>query len=126
MRIVFLFILSFALTLNSAFAADPIPNAGNFILAGKNKGGLETSTLVKAIDTGLSGGLVTILKVLYNIGGVVALCVFLVMAIQLLTASPQRKGQLKESMMPYFTGLLLFVAGVPIAILIINIIITIF
>ena len=122
-------ILSFLVTTSLLFStsfADELPNAGNFILAGKNGGKINTAALVDKMDDSIGPGLVSILQLLYQIGAIVAICVLVFMGIKVLIASPQQKAQLKAGLFPYFTGLLLFIAGVPIAILIINIILSIF
>lgn len=118
MRIIFSIIFSLVLLFNTTFAA--IPNPGNFINAGQ-KGEVTTSDIIDAVDANLGGGLVSILQLLYKIGVAVAVCIFVFMGIQLLTTSPQQKAQLKASIFPFFVGLVLFIAGVPIAISIINI-----
>jgi len=126
MRVVFSFIFSFILLLNTSFAFE-FPNANIFIKAGTDPNNkLNTGSLIEALDQSLGNGLVGILKLLYNVGLVVSMGVLLFMGIQILLANPQKKAQLKASLTPYFVGLLLFVAGVPIAMLIINIFITIF
>lgn len=120
-----------ALTGTSLFAPEPdrykpsplVPNADNFILAGstnKNEN-LRTDVVVDNMDKSIGGGLVSILQLLYQIGLLVAVCVFAFMGVQFIIASPQQKAQLKASLYPYFIGLLLYVAGVPIATIIINI-----
>ena len=108
---------------------NPLPNAGNFIAAGRpiDENGnhrdlpLNTPELVDKMDESLGGGLVSILALLYKVGVLVAVCVFAFMGVKFVIASPQQKAQLKASLFPYFIGLLLFVAGVPIATAIINI-----
>lgn len=129
MRIVVSFILCFMLALTPALAANPtLPDANAFINAGLNNtvGGINTGTMISSVDTALSGGLTAILVLLYNIGLLVAVCVFSAMGILVLLANPYKKAELKASLYPYFIGLLLYIAGVPIAILIINIIISLF
>lgn len=122
-KAVFSIIFSLCLLLNSAFADYSLPfDATGFIKAG----GGTTSTILGQMDGALGGGLVSILVLLYQIGDIIAVCVMVSFGIQVLLASPQRKAQLKESLYPYFIGLLLYIAGVPIAVFIINIIITIF
>ena len=118
-------IVATSLLFTTSFA-DELPNAGNFILAGRDGGKINTSVLVDKMDDSIGPGLVSILQLLYQIGIIVAICVLVFMGIKILIASPQQKAQLKAGLLPYFTGLLLFIAGVPIAILIINIILSIF
>ena len=124
MRITFSLIFSFSLLIDSAFAFE-LPNPNNFINAGLNAE-ISTSKLIDKMDESLGGGLVGILKLLYSVGLVVGLGVFIYFGILLLITSPQRKAQLKASLAPYFVGLLLFAAGVPIAVLIIEILISFF
>ncbi len=125
MRIIFSLIFSFSLLIDSAFAVPELPNPNNFINAGLNAE-ISTSKLIDKMDESLGGGLVGILKLLYSVGLVVGLGVFIYFGILLLITSPQRKAQLKASLAPYFVGLLLFAAGVPIAVLIIEILISFF
>lgn len=125
-RIIGSVIISLALMLNTTYAgiwdALPLPHAGNFIRAGNNEtGNLNTANLVEKVDTSLNQGLTSILRLVYQIGGLVAVCVLAFMGVQFIIASPQQKAQIKASLVPYFVGLLFFLAGVPIAILIINI-----
>lgn len=108
-------------TINT-YTGNTLPNAGNFIEAGKNAGNnLNTANVVSKMDESIGSGLVSILALLYKIGALVAVCIFAFMGVQFVIASPQQKAQLKASLFPYFIGLLLFVAGVPIATAIINI-----
>lgn len=122
MRVIFSIIFSLILLFNSTFATDELPNGTYFIEAGHGK----VDEYVDAIDKGLGDGLVKILALLYQIGDVIAICVFIFFGIKYLIATPQKKADLKASMYPYFVGLLLYIAGVPIAILIINIFINVF
>lgn len=116
-------------TTRNTHTGNPLPNAGNFIAAGRpiDENGnhkdlpLNTPELVDKMDQSLGNGLVSILALLYKIGVLVAVCIFAFMGVQFVIASPQQKAQLKASLFPYFIGLLLFVAGVPIATAIINI-----
>ena len=126
MRVIFSIIFSLILLFNTTFAADEpfkLPFDGTaFIRAGSG----DVDEYVNAIDEGLGNGLVSILALLYQIGDVIAICVFIFFGIKYLIATPQKKADLKASMYPYFVGLLLYIAGVPIAILIINIFINVF
>jgi len=123
MRIVFSIIFCFLLFFNTAFAA--FPDANVFIRKGMEGDNL-TSTLVGYVDPGIGEGLEDILKLLYNVGVVVGVCIPTFIGVKMIISSPQQKAQMKASIFPYLVGLLLFVAGVPIAILIINIFIKIF
>ena len=122
MRFIFSIIFSLILLFNTTFAADELPNGTYFIEAGHG----EVDEYVDAIDKGLGDGLVKILELLYQIGDVIAICVFIFFGIKYLVATPQKKADLKASMYPYFVGLLLYIVGVPIAITIINIFINVF
>lgn len=121
-KAVFSIIFSLCLLLNSATAYSLPFDATGFI----KSGGSMTSSFIDSLDSALGVGLVSILTLLYQIGDIVAICVMVFFGIQVLIASPQKKAQLKSSLYPYFIGLLLYIAGVPIAVFIINIIITIF
>jgi len=124
-RIIFSIIFSLTILFSSSYAADnshSLPNAGIFIQAGINAGNnLTTQHVVNAMDQGIGFGFSDMLKLLYQIGTLIAVCVFAFMGVKFFIASPQQKAQLKESLVGFFVGLLFFVAGVPIAILIINI-----
>ena len=124
-RTIFSILISLSLLLSTASAAigDPvaIPNANNFINAGLSGREINTTDVVEAVDGSIGTGLISILQFLYQAGLLIAVCVFAFMGVQFVIASPQQKAQLKASLLPYFVGLLLFVAGVPIAIFIINI-----
>jgi len=136
--IIFSLILLFSLLTTNAYAFSFPFNGDYFIKSGNND---ETAKLIDAIDnglindegdgsskksTGLGNGLEAILVLLYQIGDVVAVCVFIYFGIMYLLATPQKKADLKASMYPYFVGLLLYIVGVPIAISIINIFINVF
>ena len=126
MRIILSLIFMMILSLNSAFAA-PMFNPEEFIKAGKNPNNLiKLEDLINTLDTNLSPGLTSILALLYEAGLVVSVCVFAFLAVKVITAAPYRKAEIKASLYPYFIGLLLYIAGVPVAILIINIIISFF
>ena len=132
-RIIFSIIFSLSLMINTAFADNIFPfNGAGFIKAGDRDNsifwgkGISTDTLVPAVDDALGGGLVSILVALYQIGDVIAVIVLCFMGVKLFVTSPQQKAQLKASLTPYFIGLLLYMVGVPIAVLIINILISFF
>ena len=125
MRIIFSIIFSLILLFNTTFADEPfnLPFNGNdFIEAGRS----DVGEYVDAVDKGLGKGLVSILALLYQVGDVIAVCIFILFGIKYLIATPQKKADLKASMYPYFVGLLLYIVGVPIAISIINIFINVF
>ena len=122
--IIFSLILLFSLFTTTAYADNPLPfNGDEFIKAANDD---ETSRLIDSVDEGLGNGLVAILVVFYQVGDIIAVCIFIYFGIRYLLATPQKKADLKASMYPYFVGLLLYIVGVPIAISIINIFINVF
>ena len=72
--------------------------------------------LINRFDAGLGPGFKAILLMLYKVGYGVALVVTAILAIKLILTSPSKKAEVKASILPYLIGLLLLVAGVPIAI----------
>lgn len=124
MRAIFSFIFSLFLLFNTAFADDfIIPFSGVPFI----ESGLESDLkLIDKVDTSLNSGLLSILGVLYAFGDVVAVSLLAYIGVKILISSPQQKAQLKAGLVPYVVGLLFYIAGVPIAVLIINIIIKIF
>ena len=127
MRIIFSIIFSLILLFNvftTNVYAFSFPFTGDiFIKAGNSD---ETTELISSVDEALGSGLESILVLLYQIGDIIAICVFIFFGIRYLIATPQKKADLKASMYPYFVGLLLYIVGVPIAILIIDIFIKVF
>lgn len=129
MRIIVAIMLACSLMMNNTFAFDLIPNANNFLRLGYDSdasNGLSTPNLVNSFDNALGIGLLTILQLLYKVGAAVAVCVLAFMGVKIVLASPQQKAQLKASLFPYFVGLILLIAGVPLAILIIELIMQVF
>ncbi len=130
--IIFSLFLLFNIFTTDVYAASPTPrytyvpdfNGDYFITAGRDTP--ESAKIMNAIDDGLGNGLVAILTMLYQVGDVIAICIFIFFGIRYLVATPQKKADLKASMYPYFVGLLLYIVGVPIAIVIINIFIKVF
>jgi len=136
LSIIFSLILLFSIFTTVAYAEDPLPegstaedsiidifNGDYFIKAGSDS---ETGELINNIDKGLGKGLEVILVFLYQIGDVIAICILVSFGIKYVVATPQKKADLKASIYPYFVGLLLYIVGVPIAILIIKIFIKVF
>ena len=124
-RAIFTILLSLAL-ITSVSLAWSLPFNGNAIFKKANTESLTASGLVDDIDGGIGDGLVSILALLKNVGLAIAICALFYMAVQIILAPPERKAQLKAGTTPYFLGLLLLIAGVPIAITIINIFIDVF
>ena len=126
-RAIFSILLSlFLITSNALASSWSLPFNGNAIFKKANDGELTASGLVDDIDDGIGDGLVSILALLKNVGLAIAVCALAYMAVQIILTPPERKAQLKAGITPYFLGLLLLIAGVPIAITIINIFIGVF
>lgn len=121
--IIFSLILLFNIFTADVYAFSLPFNGDNLIKAGDDT---ETRTLIESVDEGLGVGLEAILVLLYQIGDVIAICIFIFFGIRYVVATPQKKADLKASMYPYFIGLLLYIVGVPIAITIIHIFIKVF
>lgn len=120
-RIIASIFLSLFLIVNTAFAADlKLPFNGDAMFQDMNNSEkLPVTKLITAIDTAISPGLSAILGLLKIAGLAIAVCVPAYMGIQFIIAPPQKKAELKSGLIPYFIGLLLLIAGVPIAIYII-------
>jgi len=126
-RAIFTILLSLSLITSTTWAWDwSLPFNGNAIFKKANDETLTASGLVEDIDDGIGDGLVSILALLKNVGLAIGVCALTYMAVQIILSPPERKAQLKEGATPYFLGLLLLIAGVPIAITIINIFIGVF
>ncbi len=125
-RIITSLFLSLFLITSTAFAAWDLPFNGNALFGKSNEGNLTASELVEKLDEGIGPGLTSILALLKNVGLVICVCALAFMGIQLIIAPPDKKAQLKAGVTPYLVGLLLLIAGVPIAIYIINIFIKVF
>lgn len=132
------FLISLFLLNNIAFAGLPfsgkdfIQSGGKAMTIGDvtkivifDKNGGPSAELVEQVDKGLKDGLPPILEMLWMVGAGVAFCVLMYMGIQFVIAPPAKKAELKAGITPYLIGLLLLVAGVPIATIIINIFIQI-
>lgn len=98
-----LFNLSFASAIN-----------GNNLLKEADSG------LLEALDTGMGPGMKALLLMVYKIGYCLAIIVTVVLAIKLLLTDSRRKAEVKAAILPYLIGLLLLIAGVPIAIKVIE------
>lgn len=118
LSIVFALIL---IGITPCFADVPkLPNPSAFLEAA------DDAYLNKVDDSPIGNGLAGILAVLYKVGYPLAVGIFLIIAIQLIIAPPQKKGEAKAALTPFFIGLLLLVAGVHIAVLIIGSFTTLF
>ena len=124
-RAIFTILLSLSL-ITTTTLADSLPFNGNNLFTHINDGKVKASWLVEAVDNGMGSGVKSLLSVLYAFGLMACVSVFAYMAVQVIISPPEKKAQIKAGLTPYFIGLLLLVAGVPIAITIINIFVKIF
>lgn len=124
-RAIFTILLSLSLITSTALA-DDLPFNGNNLFTNINTGDVTASWLVSEVDSGMGSGVKSLLSVLYAFGLMACIGVFAYMAVQVIISPPEKKAQIKAGLTPYFIGLLLLVAGVPIAITIINIFVDIF
>lgn len=126
-RIITSLFLSLLLITNVALAASwTLPFNAEALFRNNNEGSLRASDLISDIDEGIAPGLTSILALIKNVGLAICVCALGYMGVQFIIAPPQKKAELKSGFTPYLVGLLLLVAGVPIAISIINIFIRIF
>jgi len=127
-RLILPILLSLFLINSTTFSeAESIPFNGNGLFAkAKDDARFNAAVMVTQVDSTIGPGLTSILGLLYTVGLAVSVCVVGYMAIQIMIAPPEQKAQLKAGAAPYFIGLLLLVAGVPIATIIINIFTRIF
>lgn len=116
-----LLVLMFFIT--PALAAPALPNANAFIASQSD----SQVDIIDDIDNSQVGQVLSgILLLIYKVGYGVAVAVLFCIAIKLMVAPPQKKAEAKAALTPYILGLLLLVAGVPIATMIIKMFITIF
>ena len=125
-RAIFTILLSLSLITSTALAVDLEFNGNNLFTNINQHPKVKAQYLVKGIDDAVGPGVKNLLSILYGIGLVVCVSVFAYMAVQVIISPPEKKAQIKAGLAPYFIGLLLLVAGVPIAIAIINIFVKIF
>ena len=125
-RIIFSIFLSLFLITNTALADWQLPFNGEALFQKSIEGNLTAAGLIDKVDEGIGPGLTSILALIKNVGLVICVCALAYMGIQFIIAPPQKKAELKSGVTPYLVGLLLLVAGVPIAIYIINIFIKVF
>ena len=137
MRIISTILLSLFLITSTTFAeyketilAINFPFNGNALFTDSNDSdktnGATAQELVNKFDENLNGGLRSIAQFLKHVGIAVAFCTLAYMAVCIIISPPDKKAELKSAFTPYLVGLLLIIAGVPIAIFIINKFIEIF
>ena len=120
MRRIFTVLLITLILITPSLAASALPNANDFLAS-------ADGSIVEAVDSSEVGsGLSGILLLIYKVGYGAAVVILFYLAIQLMLAPAQKKGEVKAAFTPYILGLLLLVAGVPIATMIIKMFITIF
>ncbi len=113
MRLIVSCLISLTLLFNMSFANIEFPNANN-LFVNANQGFVDT------LDSKLGGGLNAILLAVYKVGYTLAVIATLVIAIKLILTTPAKKAEVKAALMPYLIGLLLLIAGVSIAIKVIE------
>ena len=114
MRLIVSCFVSLMLLVNTCFAKISLPNANNLF-------NNSDKSFINTLDTSLGPGLNTILLAVYKVGYAVAIIATVIIAIKLLLTTPAKKAEVKAAIMPYLIGLLLLIAGVPIAIKVIEI-----
>ena len=110
MRLIVSCLVSLTLLFNMSFAAI----TGNNLIKDSDSG------LLESLESGMLVGMQQLLLMLYKIGYCLAIIVTIVLAIKLLLTSPAKKAEVKAAVLPYLIGLLLLIAGVPIAIKVIE------
>lgn len=104
----------------AALASPALPDASAFVQSGN-------ASIINDVDNSEVGqALSGILLLLYKVGYGIAVIILFYLAIQLIIAPAQKKAEVKAALTPYFIGLLLLVAGVPIATMIIKMFISVF
>ena len=120
MRRLFTTLLITLMLITPAIASPKLPNANEFIKSAKGD-------IVNAVDSSdVGASLSGILLLVYKVGYAVAVIALFYFAIQLMIAPAQKKSEVKSALTPYIIGLLLLVAGVPIATMIIRMFLKIF
>ena len=108
MKLIVSCFVSLMLIFNIGLANIVFPNANNLFRD-------QNTTFIDTVDISIGSGLNTILLAVYKIGYTIAVVATMVLAMKLLLTTPAKKAAVKTALMPYFIGLLLLVAGVPIA-----------
>ena len=112
-RLIIAVLVVFFVTMPISLAGS-IPNPSAFVSSGDSK-------IIDAIDRSQAGQTLSgILGLIYQVGYGVAIIILFVLAIQVMITPPQKKAEAKAALTPYFIGLLLLVAGVPIATIVIE------
>lgn len=114
MKLIVSCLISLTLLFNMSFADVSTNINGNNLFIGSD------SRLLKALDIGMVAGMQALLQMLYKIGYCLAIIVTIALAFKLLLTSPAKKAEVKAAILPYLIGLLLLIAGVPIAIKVIE------
>jgi len=116
MRRMIIALIMISVLVTSSFASPALPNANAFLASA------DRLELVDKMDSSEVGqALSGILLLVYKVGYGAAVVVLLYIAIQMIIAPAQKKAEVKAALTPYLIGLLLLVAGVPIATMIIKI-----
>ncbi len=119
MRLIVSCLVSLTLLFNMSFAsgASNAINGNNLFIGSNSK---DSDKLLESLDSGMVTGMQQLLLMLYKIGYCLAIIVTIALAIKLLLTSPAKKAEVKAAVLPYLIGLLLLIAGVPIAIKVIE------
>lgn len=106
-----------------ALAGPILPSPNGFIQSARNS---PVNIVAEVDNSGAGQALSGILFLLYRAGYGIALVILFYLAIQIMIAPAQKKAEVKSALTPYILGLLLLVAGVPIATMIIEMFIQVF
>lgn len=115
MKLIVSCFISLTLLFNLSFANITLPDANNLFRQS------TTDNFVTLIDENMGGGLNAILLLVYKIGIAIAIIATVVLAMKLMLTNPAKKAEVKAAILPYLIGLLLLIAGVRIAITIIEV-----
>lgn len=117
MKLIVSCFISLMLIFNIGLAAPSVtlPDANNLF-----KENALDDDFIRSIDN-MSTGLSALLTLVLQVGYGVAIVVTGIFAVKILLASPAKKAEVKASLTPYFLGLLLLIAGVTIAVKVIEI-----
>lgn len=117
MKLIVSCFVSLMLIVSVGFADEPqigLPDANNFFIG-------QDTFFIDAVNESMGPGINAILLAIYKIGYTLAIIATISIAIKLLLTTPAKKADVKQALMPYLIGLLLLIAGVPIAIKVIEI-----
>lgn len=123
MKLIVSCFISLTLLFNLSFANITLPDANNLFRQSTTDNFVTQSTtdFVTLIDENMGGGLNAILLLVYKIGIAIAIIATVVLAMKLMLTNPAKKAEVKAAILPYLIGLLLLIAGVRIAITIIEV-----